>query len=160
MTPPFARLRRWRPIHCVGDKPIAARTVSSGASTLQRVVGCECMGYYTPIATSKRRHLVKTTILAVMLLVGGALTASIVRAEDGKALYDKKCKSCHSIAGDGGKFADKGGPLDGVGGKRDEAWLRAYFADPKSKIPDAKMPRLKLTPAEWDAIVAYMLTLK
>ena len=81
-------------------------------------------------------------------------------AEDGKALYDKKCKSCHSIAGDGGKFADKGGPLDGVGGKRDEAWLRAYFADPKSKIPDAKMPKMKLTTPEWDALVAYMLSLK
>lgn len=92
---------------------------------------------------------------AVLLLAG-----SVVRAEDAKALYDKKCKTCHSLKGDAGKFADKGGALDGVGSKRDEAWLRAYFADPKSKIPDAKMPKLKLTPAEWDTLVAYMLTLK
>jgi len=89
-----------------------------------------------------------------------SLTCSVVRAEDAKALYDKKCKTCHSLKGDAGKFADKGGALDSVGSKRDEAWLRAYFADPKSKIPDAKMPKLKLTPQEWDALVAYMLTLK
>ena len=89
-----------------------------------------------------------------------SLACSVVNADDTKTLYDKKCKTCHSLEGDAGKFADKGGPLDGVGSKRDEAWLRAYFADPKSKIPDAKMPKLKLSPAEWEALVAYMLTLK
>ena len=88
------------------------------------------------------------------------LTCSVVRADDAKTLYDKKCKVCHSLKGDAGKFAEKGGALDGVGAKRDEAWLRAYFADPKSKIPDAKMPKLKLTPEEWDTLVAYMLSLK
>jgi cytochrome c2 len=88
------------------------------------------------------------------------LTCSVVRAEDAKALYDKKCKTCHSLNGDAGKLADKGGPLDGVGKKRDEAWLRAYLTDPKSKIPDAKMPKLKLTPEEWDTLIAYLLAQK
>lgn len=74
--------------------------------------------------------------------------------------YDKKCKLCHSIGGDGGKQAEKGGKLDGVGSKRDAAWLKAYIEDPKSKMPDAKMPKLKLAPDELDALVAYMLTLK
>ena len=78
---------------------------------------------------------------------------SSARAEDAQALYDKKCKACHSLHGDAGKFAEKGGPLDHVGANRDEAWLRAYFADPKSKMPDAKMPKLKLAPAEWDTLV-------
>jgi len=75
-------------------------------------------------------------------------------------VYDKKCKSCHSIAGVAGPMAKVGGPLDGVGAKRDEAWLRAYFKDPKSKLPDAKMPKMSLPDADWDALVAYMLTLK
>jgi nitric oxide reductase subunit C len=101
-----------------------------------------------------------TTRWILMALVAGMLPAATVRADDGAALYEKKCAACHSLAGKAGKFADKGGPLDGIGSKRDEAWLRAYFADPKSKIPDAKMPKLKLTPAEWDAMVAYMLSLK
>jgi cytochrome c2 len=74
--------------------------------------------------------------------------------------YDKKCKLCHSVGGVGGKQAEKGGPLDGVGGKRDAAWLEAYLRDPKSKIPDAKMPKLKYDDAELKAFVDYMLSLK
>ncbi len=81
-------------------------------------------------------------------------------AADAKALFEKKCKVCHSIAGDGGAKKEVGGPLDGVGKKRDEAWLRAYFADPKSKIETSKMPKMKLEDDEWDALVAYMLSLK
>jgi mono/diheme cytochrome c family protein len=96
----------------------------------------------------------------ISALIGLIIMASTVRAEDAQALYDKKCQVCHSLKGVGGKLAEKGGPLDGVGSKRDAAWLQAYFADPKSKVPDAKMPKLKLTQAEWDALVAYMLTLK
>lgn len=99
------------------------------------------------------------TLLVVGLLTVVCAVAS-ARAEDAKALYDKKCKVCHTLNGEAGKLAEKGGTLDHVGSKRDEAWLRAYFADPKSKIPDAKMPKLKLTPAEWDTLVAYMLEQK
>jgi len=92
-----------------------------------------------------------------MLLTTCALPA---RAADAPEAYDKKCKLCHSIKGEGGKQAEKGGPLDGVGAKRDAAWLEAYFRDPKSKIPDAKMPKLKYADDEMKALVDYMLTLK
>ena len=74
--------------------------------------------------------------------------------------YDKKCKLCHSIKGDGGKLAEKGGPLDGVGSKRDAAWLTKYLGDPTSVLPDAKMPKLKLTDDETRALVDYLLSLK
>ena len=100
--------------------------------------------------------------IAALLAFGVVLgTAGVAPAADDAtlALYEKKCKVCHSIGDDAGKLADKGGPLDGVGSKRDEAWLRAYMADPKSKIDDAKMPKLALPPDEMDALVAYMLTL-
>jgi nitric oxide reductase subunit C len=82
------------------------------------------------------------------------------RAADAPEIYEKKCKLCHSIKGDGGKQAEKGGPLDGVGSKRDAAWLKAYLEDPKSKMPDAKMPKLKYTPEELDALITYMQSLK
>jgi len=88
------------------------------------------------------------------------LAGSVVRAADGAAIYEQKCKMCHSIGGVGGKMAKTGGPLDGVGSKRDEAWLRAYFGDPKSKIPNAKMPKMNLPKEDWDAVIQYMLTLK
>jgi cytochrome c2 len=100
--------------------------------------------------------------LGLAALVGTSLYAAraYAGADEGKTLYDQKCKTCHSIGSDAGKMANIGGKLDGVGSKRDAAWLKAYIADPKSKMPDAKMPKVKLEPAQLDDIVAYMLTLK
>jgi mono/diheme cytochrome c family protein len=94
--------------------------------------------------------------LAVALLASG----SAAWAADGAQIYEQKCKVCHSIGGVGGAMAKVGGPLDNVGATRDEAWLKAYMADPKSKMPDAKMPKLNLSPADLDAVTKYMLTLK
>lgn len=99
-----------------------------------------------------------TRVLGVIVIVG--LLSESAWALDASALYDKKCKSCHSLGGVAGPMAKVGGPLDGVGSKRDEAWLRAYFKDPKSKVPGAKMPKMNLTDEEWDALVGYMLSLK
>jgi len=89
-----------------------------------------------------------------------AIGAATVQAQGAPESYDKKCKLCHSVGGVGGKQAEKGGPLDGVGKKRDRAWLEAYIADPKSKMPDAKMPKLKYSDEELKALVDYMLSLK
>jgi cytochrome c2 len=88
------------------------------------------------------------------------LAATVASAADAPEVYEKKCKACHSIKGDGGKMADKGGALDGIGAKHDAAWLKAYIEDPKSKMPDAKMPKLKLAPEEIDALVGYLGSLK
>jgi nitric oxide reductase subunit C len=89
-----------------------------------------------------------------------ATTLAWAGADEGKALYEQKCKVCHSIGADKGKMADKGGPLDGVGTKRDAEWLKKYLTDPKSAMPDAKMPKLKMTEQELNDYVTYMLTLK
>jgi mono/diheme cytochrome c family protein len=75
--------------------------------------------------------------LVAVTLLGISIGSSVTRAESsGQELYDKKCKLCHSIKGEGGKQAEKGGPLDGVGAKRDRAWLEKYLQDPKSMLPD------------------------
>ncbi len=100
---------------------------------------------------------------AVVALAVAAVTpmrANAGPAEDGQALYEKQCKICHKIGGDGGKMADKGGALDGVGAKHDAAWLKAYLQDPKAKVPDSKMPKMKLTDDQIDQLVAFLLTLK
>jgi cytochrome c2 len=80
--------------------------------------------------------------------------------DEGRAIYTAKCKVCHSLAGDAGKMAATGGPLDGVAAKRDEAWIRGYLTDPKSKIPTSKMVKMKMTDQEFNDVVAFMLTLK
>ena len=95
-----------------------------------------------------------TALTALTVLTG------TVWAADGSAIYDKKCKACHSVAGVGGPMAKTGGALDGVGSKHDEAWLQAYLKDPKSKMPDAKMPKVGLSDEDLKAVVAYLLTLK
>jgi nitric oxide reductase subunit C len=99
-------------------------------------------------------------LLAGILAFGACAGIAYGGADEGKALYDKQCKVCHSVKGEAGKMADKGGPLDGVGAKRDAKWLKGYLADPKSAIPDAKMPKMKLSEQQGDDLVAFLLTLK
>ena len=102
----------------------------------------------------------KSILAGAILILANVAQAHVVAAGDAPAFYTQKCRVCHSIGGDAGKMVDKGGPLDGVGAKRDEAWMRAYISDPKSKMPDAKMPKIKMTDQELDAVVAYMMSLK
>ena len=98
--------------------------------------------------------------LGLIALGVAVFAASAALAADVPQVYTQKCELCHSIGGQGGKKKDVGGPLDGVGKKRDEAWLRAYIADPKSQMPDAKMPKIKMTEQQFNDIVAYMMSLK
>jgi nitric oxide reductase subunit C len=100
------------------------------------------------------------SLVAVVLAIGPMVRLAHAGADEGKATYEKQCKVCHSVAGDKGKMADKGGPLDGVGAKHDAAWLKAYLQDPKSKSPDTKMPKMKLGEPQIDDLVAFLLTLK
>ena len=85
---------------------------------------------------------------------------------EGKKLYDaKECAKCHMIAGKGNKI----GPLDGVATKLKEAEIRNWLTDPVAmeakleKKPKVKMSskakEMKLTPADIDALTAYLLTL-
>lgn len=96
-------------------------------------------------------------IRTMLIVLGISFCAGAVWGVDDWELYEKKCMLCHSLGERVGKKADLGGPLDDVCSKRDEAWLRAYFADPKSKIEGAKMPKMKLTQEEWDSMVLLML---
>ena len=89
-----------------------------------------------------------------------ALLAGTAWSAEAPEVYNKKCKACHSIGGVGGPMAKSGGALDDVGAKRDDAWLRAYLKDPKSKMDNAKMPKLGLSDADLDQLVAYLMTLK
>jgi nitric oxide reductase subunit C len=95
--------------------------------------------------------------LGIIVLAGTSLAYAQSGAPEA---YDKKCKLCHSIKGEGGKQADKGGPLDGVGGKHDRAWFEKYLQDPKAVKPDTKMPKFKYTDEELKALVDYLLSLK
>ena len=78
--------------------------------------------------------------------------------EKWKQLYtQKKCGLCHTVDGSGGK---KGGDLSDEGSKRDAEWLTKYIRDPKSLMPEAKMPAFRGTDEELNALVAYLMSLK
>ena len=92
---------------------------------------------------------------AILLLI-----SSMAWAADGAAVYEKKCRMCHSIAGAGGPMAKMGGPLDGVAASHDAAWLGGYITDPKSKKADSKMPKLSLPDDDLNAVVSYLQSVK
>jgi mono/diheme cytochrome c family protein len=106
--------------------------------------------------------------LAAALLVGFVGVATRAEAQDaqvqrGVAVYAaQKCSLCHSIAGVGKRTA-----LDGVGAKSSPAEIRLWLTDPKAAAVKAKSTAKpvmkdysKLPPADIDALVAYMQTLK
>jgi mono/diheme cytochrome c family protein len=97
------------------------------------------------------------------IILGAAavfVLSNAVWAVEGQGVYEKKCKTCHSIGGVAGPMAKMGGPLDGVGSKHDEAWFKEYIKDPKSKNPTSKMPKASLTDEELNAVAAYVAGLK
>jgi mono/diheme cytochrome c family protein len=86
-------------------------------------------------------------------------------ASDGQALFQQKCKACHTIGG--GKLV--GPDLQDVAKQRDLAWLKSFIAAPDKLIasgdPTAKqlvdqfivkMPNLGLTSDQVDALAAYL----
>jgi nitric oxide reductase subunit C len=108
----------------------------------------------------KRGFILGSFALSAFCLVAGTETA-MAGAEDGKKLFaEKKCINCHSLGSEKGAMAKLGGPLDAVGSKRDAAWLTGYFTDPKSQLPNAKMPNQKLTEKQVEDLVQYILTVK
>ena len=101
--------------------------------------------------------------IGVAFLSGASVFAQDAKKiSDGKKIYDaKECAKCHMIAGKGNKI----GPLD-TGHALDvtEADMRKWLAQPAEmektleKKPKVKMSSKKivLSPAETDAVVAYL----
>jgi len=101
----------------------------------------------------------------VLLATGPVLAQDAKKIGEGKKIYDsKECAKCHMIAGKGNKI----GPLDGVATKLSEADIRKWLTQPAEMEktldhkPKVKMSSKKivLQPAELDAVVAYLQSLK
>lgn len=81
----------------------------------------------------------------------------------GQKVYDaNKCMTCHAIAGKGMKKY----PLDGIGAKLSADDIKKWIATPadmeaKQAVKQPlKMKAFKLAPADLDALVAYLASLK
>ena len=103
----------------------------------------------------------KRSGLAGMLALCATACTVMAGVGEGKQVFaDKKCVTCHSLGDQKGAAAQLGGALDHVGSQRDAEWLKSYLFDPKSKRPDAKMPKQQLTDKELDDLVAYLVNLQ
>lgn len=111
--------------------------------------------------------LLVTALIATLMLGAPRLAHAqdAALATKGAAVYTaQKCMTCHSVAGKGSKVS----PLDGVGAKLTPADIRNWIVDPVAmtkKANSTKKPPMpnryaKLPPADIDALVAYLQTLK
>jgi len=109
----------------------------------------------------------KTFLIGALILVGiaASLPAAGQDAKRGQEVYTaQKCSVCHSVAGKGGKAS----PLDGVGAKLSADDIKQWITHPKeaaAKANSTKKPPMPakygtLPPADIDALVAYMASLK
>lgn len=108
------------------------------------------------------------TVAAVMfaMMSGGFVFAQDPKlVEAGKKVFDaQKCIMCHQVAGKGNKMY----PLDGVAAKMSEADVRKWLTAPaEMEAKLAQQPKLKMSsrkynlkPADIDALVAYLKSLK
>ena len=105
----------------------------------------------------------RSTVVGVLLLVGGAGAASAQDAARGEAVYAaQQCSLCHSVAGKG----NSKGMLDSVGTRLNPDAIRAWITDSKgmtSKTGATRKPEMKaysLPKADVENLVAYLQTLK
>ena len=113
-------------------------------------------------------HRPLTLVGAALLILafGHSVSAQDAKMiERGKQVYaEQKCKMCHSIGTEG----NTKGPLDDTGNKLKAAEIKEWIVDPDAaakKHNSTKKPAMpktfaKLPPADVDALVAYLQTLK
>jgi len=107
-------------------------------------------------------------MMTLVLVSAAMLTPKVAMAQDaakGEQVYAaQKCSMCHQVAGKGNKLS----PLDGVGKKLTVEQIKEWIVAPDAAATKAKstkkplMPKTyaKLPPADVDALVAYMQSLK
>jgi len=97
-------------------------------------------------------------LLITSVLLAGAISPACWAAEDGAALYKKKCGGCHGASGQG-KPAIKAPALKGTGMDADK--LATYMTD---GMPTSKAPHTKgisgVSAAQAKAIADYVKTLQ
>ncbi len=99
--------------------------------------------------------------IMVALFLASVAFGAAGNAETGKALYDKKCASCHAKDGAGNPGIAKAMKVElrHLGAREVQA---KSDADLKKDTVEGvgKMKGIKLTDAEWADVLAYMRTLK
>ncbi|MBI3194790.1 MAG: c-type cytochrome [Ignavibacteriae bacterium] len=76
---------------------------------------------------------------------------------DGRSLFESSgCLGCHNVEGYV-KVPNIGPPLNRIAVKVKPAWLMRWILNPKSYLPQTKMPNFRFTEDEANAVRAYLL---
>jgi len=80
----------------------------------------------------------------------------------GQLFADLGCGTCHSIAEEPAAPAgpEDGPNLRGVGLRHNAAWLEAHVKNPRPHTLDTAMPGHQLPPADLDALIAFLRSLR
>ena len=108
--------------------------------------------------------MIRIACVAMALMIALPAVAAGQDAADGRKVFEaQKCALCHSVAGKG----NAKGPLEGVAKKFNAADLKLWITQPaemSKKHGATRKPPMKsfasLPPADVDALVAYLQTLK
>ncbi len=86
---------------------------------------------------------------------------SAASAEEGKKLFtDLGCKACHSDSKEEESFRRRVPNLADAGIKLKTDWILEELKNPKGLNPDARIPKLDITDADFAHIIVYLTTLK
>lgn len=80
-------------------------------------------------------------------------TAPAAKAENRPQTFNQLCVACHALGGQGGMV---GPALDGVGDRRDAAYLAKWLRDPQGLKPGTAMPKLPLSDGQIDELVSFL----
>ncbi len=117
--------------------------ISVGLLVCAAVVGLTTKGFMESSAASS------------MVAGGGDALDLIAR---GRRLFgEKKCVTCHAVAGNGGT---KGPDLTHVGRRLRADYLPEWIRNPRNISPSTEMPSFEGSQDELDAVVEYLLSLK
>lgn len=81
-------------------------------------------------------------------------------ADKGKALWGQsRCSICHPTNSIGGSFKEIYAPDLGIAGSKiNRDWLYNWLKDPKSYLPQTKMPRFRFTDDQIRALVEFIMS--
>lgn len=108
--------------------------------------------------------MIRVLVFALGVLIALPAVSAAQGVASGQQVFEaQKCSLCHSVAGKG----NVKGPLDGVAKKHNAADLKLWITQPAEmtkKHNATRKPPMKsyasLPPADVDALVAYLQTLK
>lgn len=121
--------------------------------------------FQDPSATGQQRGLTQPQVRNLTALITNLTPANGSAFADapeppvfGAHVYAaQQCAFCHLVNGEGQTV---GPPLNGVGERRDGAWLAGHFREPAAFVEGSTMPPFALADPEMEALVAYMLALR